>query len=283
MKKTAWITGTGGLIGSHLLRTADTLAPDWQVIGLNRQRLDLTDFATVRRRFGDDCPDLVIHCAAMSHSPQCEREPDLAQKVNVDVTAFLADLFADRRMVFFSTDLVFNGRKGHYTEADTPDPLGIYARTKAEAEAAVLKLPNHLVIRTSLNGGISPTRNRGFNEALELAWSQGKRTRLFADEFRCPIAAPVTARATLELALSDASGLYHVAGAERLSRLQIGELLAARHPELNPMIEASSLKDYKGPPRAPDCSLNCDKAQARLSFKLPGLTEWLEANRTEPF
>ena len=77
--------------------------------------------------------------------------------------------------------------------------------------------------------------------------------------------------------------LYHVAGSERLSRWQIGQLLAARCPELQPKIVPGSLKQYAGAPRAPDTSLNCAKAQKLLSFRLPGLTEWLSAHPNELF
>jgi dTDP-4-dehydrorhamnose reductase len=278
-----WITGAQGLIGNQLVQSAGRLAPNCRAVPLARQDLDLTNFDAVRARFDRDAPELLIHCAALSNSVQCERQPADAQRVNVDVTAFLANLFVSGRMVFLSTDLVFDGRRGNYVEEDTPAPIGVYARTKIEAEARVLAQPRHMVIRTSINGGVSPARNRGFNEVLELAWKAGQITPLFRDEFRCPIPAAVTAQATWELALSNATGLFHVAGAKRLSRLEIGELLARRHPELHPRIQAQSLQDYTGPRRAPDCSLDCGKAQRLLSFKLPGLAEWLDANPNEPF
>jgi dTDP-4-dehydrorhamnose reductase len=281
--KRAWITGGAGLIGSHLLNLAGECAPDWAPVGLTRRVLELTDQDAVTRRFEMDSPSLLIHCAAISNTRKCEEDPRAAYQVNVEVTGFLSDLFARARMVFFSTDLVFDGRRGHYTETDAPSPLGVYAHTKLEAEGRVLAHPCHLVLRTSINGGRSPTGNRGFNETMEEAWREGRTTPLFADEFRCPIPAVVTARATWELALREASGVYHLAGAERLSRLQIGELLAARHPELSPRIQAGSLKDYDGPPRAADCSLDCRKAQRLLSFPLPGLTEWLKTHPEEPF
>lgn len=281
--QTTWVTGSAGLIGNQVLQLAATAAPGTSVVGLNRAAVDLTDFDAVQAQFQRDRPELLIHCAAMSASAQCEKQPDEAQRINVLSTTFLSELFARGRMVFFSTDLVFDGARGDYVESDSTHPLGVYARSKVDAEAAVLAHPNHLVIRTSINGGVSPAGNRGFNEVLELAWKEGRTTRLFSDEFRCPIPAPVTARATWELAQTDACGIYHLAGAQRLSRLEIGRLLAAHHPKLHAKIEAGSLKDYKGPPRAPDVSLNCAKAQKLLSFKLPGLAEWLEANPNEPF
>ena len=93
----------------------------------------------------------------------------------------------------------------------------------------------------------------------------------------------MTARAVWELAARNEPGLYHLAGGERLSRWQIGQLLAARWPQLSPKIQSGSLKDYQGAPRAPDTSLNCAKAQKLLSFPLPSLTQWLADHPDESF
>ncbi len=279
----AWVTGAAGLIGHYLVQLAPRHAPGWRVVGLTRAELDLCDAAAVRRRFAADRPVLVIHCAALSRSPACEADPALARRINVEATAALADVATGAQLVFFSTDLVFDGRRGRYTEADAPNPLGVYAATKAEAETRVRAHPRALIIRTSLNGGISLSGDRAFNEQMRRAWQAGRPVRLYTDEFRSPIHAAVTARAVWELALQGVTGLYHVAGAERLSRWEIGRLVAARWPQLSPQIEAASVRDHPGPPRPPDTSLDCSRAQARLSFRLPGLTEWLAAHPDEPF
>jgi dTDP-4-dehydrorhamnose reductase len=281
--KTVWITGAGGLIGSYLARSAPRYMPEAQVVALTRQRLDLADSAAVRAAFRRDNPQLVIHCAALSKSPDCEANPALARKLNVETTALLSELAAEVPLVFLSTDLVFDGRAGNYDEYGPVNPLGVYAETKAAAEQILRANPNHTVIRASLNGGTSPTGDRGFNEQMRRAWQAGQSMRLFTDEFRSPIPAEVTACAIWELARRDKPGLYHVAGSERLSRWQIGQLLAARWSDLKPQIEPGSLKQYQGAPRAPDTSLNCAKAQELLSFRLPGLTEWLSAHPNEVF
>jgi dTDP-4-dehydrorhamnose reductase len=179
--------------------------------------------------------------------------------------------------------LVFDGRKGNYLESDSPQPLSVYAETKLAAERIVLANPRHTVIRTSLTGGRSPTGDRGFNEGLRRLWQGGETAKLFTDEFRSPLPAVVTAQATWALLAQDARGLYHLAGAERLSRWQIGQLVAARCPELRPRMEAVSLREYRGAPRSPDTSLNCAKLQARLPFPLPGLTQWLAEHPAAPF
>jgi dTDP-4-dehydrorhamnose reductase len=278
-----WVTGGGGLIGNCLVRTAPRFAPGCQVIGLTRQGLNLTDFAGVRRRFQEDKPQLVIHCAGLTRSPACEQNSSLARKLNIEVTACLDELAADVPFIFFSSDLVFDGSKGNYSEMDEPRGWCVYSENKIAAEQIILANPRHTVVRISLNGGTSPTGDRGFNEEMRRAWQAGRTLKLFTDEFRCPMAAVVTTRAVWELVAQNKPGLYHLAGAERLCRWQIGQLIAARWPQLNPRIEPSSRRNYVGPARPADTSLNCAKIQKWLSFPLPGLSEWLKANPNEPF
>ena len=132
--KTIWITGAGGLIGNYLVQSAPTEA---RVIGLTHTALDLTDFPAVRAQFKQQQPQLVIHCAALSQSPACQADPALARKVNVEATALLAQLAAAIPFFFLSTDLVFDGRLGHYDESAQVNPLSAYSETKAEAERVV--------------------------------------------------------------------------------------------------------------------------------------------------
>jgi dTDP-4-dehydrorhamnose reductase len=243
--------------------------------------LDLLDLSSVQQRFKKEKPQVVIHCAALSQSTACQKQPGLARELNVEVTALLAELCADVPFIFFSTDLVFDGRAGDYVETDAVNPLSIYAETKVAAEKFALANPKHTVIRTSLNGGISPSGNRGFNEQLRLAFKSGEPVKLFTDEFRSPVPASATARAIWELVQKNLTGLFHLAGSEKLSRWQIGQLIAARCPELNPKLQPESLVNYHGAPRSPDTSLNCARIQAQLSFRLPALSEWL-ASCPEP-
>jgi dTDP-4-dehydrorhamnose reductase len=271
-----WVTGAGGLIGNYLVQTAPQCAPGFAVVGLTRAQLDLTDFAGVREAFRSHSPQAVLHCAALSRTGECESNPARARKINVEVTAVLAELAAAIPFVFLSSDLVFDGRRGHYAEEAPVNPLMVYAETKVAAEQIVLANPRHVVVRTSLNGGVSPTRDRGFNELLRHAWKAGQNVRLFTDEFRSPIPAAATARAIWALLQLGQTGLYHVAGAERLSRWQIGQLLAQCCSELNPNIEPTSLHDFSGAPRPPDTSLDCTKAQKLLTFPLPRLSECLD-------
>jgi len=280
--KLAWITGANGLIGNYLVQTAPHLAPTWCVRALTRADFDLLDFATVAREFVKDKPQLVIHCAAITVVSEAQKNPELARRVNVEVTKLLAELAAEIPLFFFSTDLVFDGRKGNYAEMDAVNPLHLYGETKVAAEEIVLKNLRHLVIRTSINGGRSPSGNRAFNEQLRRSLREaGQGMTLFTDEFRCPIPAVETARAVWELADKKCAGIYHVAGAEKLSRFEIGQLFVKSWPEVTAEIKSGSAKEFAGPPRALDTSLDVAKAQKILSRPLPKFSEWLAKNPHE--
>ena len=281
--KPAWVSGADGLIGNYFVQTAAKFAPRWRVRGLTRSQIDLTDFQAVEREFKRDRPQLIIHCAAIPTTTAVLANPALAQRINVDATKLLVDLAADIPFVFLSTDFVFDGKKGNYSETDPVNPISLYGETKVAAEQIVLKYPKAIVIRTSINCGTSKSGRRGFNEQLRWDLQTKGTLKLFTDEFRCPIFAGETARAGWELALKQCAGIFHIAGAEKLSRWQMGQLLAQRSPELKSKMEPGLLRDFSGPPRTADTTLNISKVQKILSRPLPSLTEWLAANPHEPF
>lgn len=280
MKPVSWVTGAGGLIGSYLVRTASRWAPDRDVHGLTREDVDLTDESSVRRLWRDQRPQLVIHCAALSRTGACQQDPGLAKRLNVGTTALLADLATDIPFVFFSSDQVFDGGKGWYVETDEINPVNVYGETKAAAEQIVMMNPRHTVIRVALTAGISPTGDRSFVEDMCRTAERTRELTLFTDEHRTPVPAGVVARAVWELLDRERPGLYHLGGSDRLSRGEIGELLAVWYPKLASCRKPGSVADYRGPRRPPDLSMRCDKLQHLLSFPLAGLRSWL-AGRTK--
>lgn len=269
-KPLVWVTGAAGLIGSHVVRAAPASV---LVAPLTRQQFDIADFDAVKARFLHERPSMVIHCAALAKASDCETHPHLAWRVNSDATKLLAELSEAVAFFFISTDLVFDGRKGNYTERDTPNPLTVYGKTKVAAERAVLANPRHTVLRAALNGGSSPTGDHSFTEQLIKTWRSGRAPTLFTDEFRSPTTASVTARVIWELVAANATGIFHAGGAERMSRYEAGCILAALFPGLRPRIARGSLRDYKGPPRPADASLDSSKLRALLPFPLPSFRE----------
>lgn len=270
------VTGAAGLIGQYVMKSAARWAPGWEVHGLTRADLDLTDHAAVERTWQRINPHAVIHCAALSRTKDCEQNPELARRINVDATVQLARLSNDIPFIFLSSGEVFDGRHSWYREEDAPSPINFYGKTKIEAEHLVLENPHHTVLRIVLTAGSSLHGNRSFVEDMCGTARSGKSLTLYADEFRCPLPAGVIARAVWEVAGQAVPGLYHLGGRERLSRWEIGQALLPWHPELQGRLVEGSARSHAGAPRPVDLSLNCEKIQAVLSFPIPGFRSWLE-------
>jgi dTDP-4-dehydrorhamnose reductase len=275
MAPRAIITGAAGLIGQYCVNTAPRWAPGWDVQGLSRTDLELTDRLKVDARIRALKPDLLIHCAALSRTKACEQDPDQAHRDNVEVTAHLAQLSKDIPFIFLSSGEVFDGKTGWYSEADEPNPINVYGRTKLDAERVVLQNPQHTVVRIVLTSGTSQNGDRSFVDDMCRTAKAGKDVTLYADEFRCPLPAGVIARAVWELVDRKQPGLYHLGGSERLSRWDIGEALLPWYPELEGRLIHGSARNHVGNPRPADLSLRCDKIQRLLSFCIPGFREWL--------
>ena len=211
---------------------------------------------------------MVIHCAALANTPTCEKNPALAHKLNVEVTSVLAELAADIPFVFFSTDLVFDGRAGNYDESAAVNPLSVYGKTKVDAERVVLANPKHTVVRTSLNFGQSLTGDRAFNEQMRRAVERGetlhfsrmnfdarfrrrKRRGRFGNWRRRINRGCITWRAASVCRGGRSGNCWRNIG------------------RLNVKMEPGSIRDFRGLPRSPDTSLNCAKVQKLLSFPLP--------------
>ena len=94
-------------------------------------------------------PDLVVMASAMTHVDRCETEPDQARRRNVDELRPISEWCARRgvALLYFSTDYVFDGTAGPYAEADAPNPLSVYGRSKLAAESLVAVVPRALVVR----------------------------------------------------------------------------------------------------------------------------------------
>lgn len=234
------ITGAAGQLGSVLLARLVAARPDAAVVGVvspggprpdvgRTLPCDLTHADELVKLVRSLQPQTIIHTAAMTAVGECFRRAEAAVRVNVDATRRLVELAAEQgaRVVFTSTDLVFDGHSGGYVESSPAGPLSIYGRTKLEAEQAVRAARRGLVVRLPLMYGLPRARRATtFMQQLE-ALRDGQPLRLFHDEFRSPLALDDAADALLLAAGSDATGLLHVAGPQRLSRLDMGRMTAA--------------------------------------------------------
>jgi dTDP-4-dehydrorhamnose reductase len=232
------VTGASGQLGAYLLR--ELSGRGFIVTGWSGSRsgelfrfpltpIDLTDRAAVTVAFRAARPDAVIHCAALSSIARSHREPALADSVNVEGTRLLAQLAKETRsrLLYVSTDLVFDGQRGDYREEDAPAPLSIYGRTKWLAEQAVRDYERGLVVRLSLLFGPSLIDRPSFFDEQVVALRQRRPCTLFRDEWRTPLSPLTAAQVLIALAELDHVGLLHLGGPERMSRLEMGQRLAA--------------------------------------------------------
>jgi dTDP-4-dehydrorhamnose reductase len=231
------ITGAGGLLGAYLLRETanrdDIVA--WggprggERFGISLRPIDLTDATEVADAFRSDRPDVILHAAALARVADCWREPERARLVNTAGTQTLARLAAGAgvRLVHVSTDLVFDGENAPYHEGDAATPVSVYGGTKRAAEEATLSVPRSAVVRVSLLYGPSLHGRPSFFDEQVSALRAGRPVTLFRDEWRTPLDLVTAARALVAIAESDFSGMLHVGGSDRLSRLEMGLRLAA--------------------------------------------------------
>jgi dTDP-4-dehydrorhamnose reductase len=268
------VTGASGQLGGYLLRELKRRglpAHAWsgsrtgELFDCPLQPVDLADANRVGDAFTAAKPDVIIHAAALAKIADCHRDPDRAQRINCDATAHLSDLCrkAGARLVYVSTDLVFDGQRGGYREDDEAAPLSVYGRSKLRAEEAVLDAANGVVARVSLLYGPSVNGRASFFDEQMAAILEWRPIKLFVDEWRTPLDLPTAAAALVALALSDHTGLFHVGGPQRLARWEMGQEVAAFLGRDGASIVAAKQADAPAPePRPRDVSLDSSKWRA---------------------
>lgn len=274
------VTGGSGYLGGWVTRTA---ASDWEIIATfsshpgadpkaDWHQLDVRDAAAVSALVTEVRPQTIVHTAALNPG-----QGDDFEAVNVAGTANVAEAAAaaGSRLIHISTDMVFDGQRGNYVEADTPAPLTEYGRTKALAEQAVIDSgASAVIVRTSLIYGWRPTVARAAQWMID-ALNSGQTVRLWSDEMRCPIWVESLAAAIVELADGDYTGPLHVAGAQAISRYDFGVALLRFHG-----IDPSSVVATTSPTdqiRPLDCTLDSSQAIESLTTPLPGVGKVLQS------
>jgi dTDP-4-dehydrorhamnose reductase len=224
------------------------------------------------RLFHEVRPQAVIHTAAMADIDVCQAQPDLARATNVTFTSTLAALCAETgaRLVFCSTDTIFDGEHAPYSEDAPPGPLNFYAETKVEAEKLVSGLGAQGVIaRLSLVVGL-PVLGAGnsFLAKTIAALKQGRAVGFPGHEVRTPVDVITVGRALLELTAGSQQGIFHLAGLSRISRFEMGQAIARRFGFPQDLIKDQAPATTPGrAPRPRDVSL--DNRQTRAQLKTP--------------
>lgn len=282
------ITGGSGLLGSNILRM---MVRDFEVYatynshltsipGCEFLSLDIRDGNKVLSMFREVSPHLVIHTAALANVDYCEDHPEEAWAINVKGTENVAKAATESKLIFISTDSVFDGKKGMYTEESAPAPLNTYSKTKLEAERLVRSIvPGSIIIRTAFYGW-SLYHKTSLAEWVVTSLRRGKLVNMFTDVFFSPIFAGHLALLMIEMYRRNLIGVYHVGGRERCSKYTFGlEIARAFGLDVN-NIQPSSIVDMDlEAPRPRDLSLDVTKVARSLETQLPSVREGIKQFR----
>jgi dTDP-4-dehydrorhamnose reductase len=201
------IFGASGLLGQDLMR-------EWRgdvVTGLSSRDADIRDGKRVEMLVQEQRPDWIVLAAAYADVDGCERDPELAFAVNRDgaLNVARAAKMAGARLLFLSSDYVFDGRKtAPYESNDARNPQSVYGRSKAEAESRLLELlPSGCIVRTSWLFGLG---GKCFPDTILKLAASRPALDVVNDQRGCPSYTVDLARAVIELCRKNAEGIVHV-------------------------------------------------------------------------
>jgi len=272
-----FVTGSAGLIGSQI--TKDLTLQNHEVYSCyhdnkpicgNPLQLDLTNQDKIIKTIQEIKPDSVIHLGAVTNVDQCETKTELAYLINTKATEILAKQAAkiDAFFVYVSTDYVFDGKKGKYSEDDSTNPLGHYGKSKLKAEEALNKLASSWCIaRTSTPFGIHPNK-KSFPIWIKENLEAKKETPVLVDQFTSPTHVSNLSKMLIEIAKRQISGILHTAGASRISRYELAKLVSEKLYLDKELLKPTQIKEMTwNAPRPKDSSLDVSKATEILNEK----------------
>lgn len=282
-KQKVAVIGAGGFIGRAVF---EEFKKHYAAIGTahsskvdGTQKLDITDARAVKKFVSASNPDAVILMAAAARPEQCERDRAYADSVNVLGTRNVVDACraSSPRFFYFSTDFVFDGGKGNYSEDDKPNPINVYGKTKLEGEIIAKGLSNHLVIRTSTPYDFTRRSERFLNSAYERL-SRGKKVTAFSDTVRSPTLPSNLAQNLSVLLDSSQKGVLHLAGPTRISMFDAARKIAEVFGFDPTLVQGVKTGTVGNVPRPLDTSLDVSRAQ-KFGLKLAGFDEGLRICR----
>jgi len=288
------VTGSTGLVGAKVTILAgkynfevypthnrqDPLFP-------NSTKLDITDRDATLDLVREIRPVAVINTAALTNVDYCETHKNEADQVNVEGVKNLSDAAADSnaRLVHISTDSVFDGLHGNYSETDVPHPINHYSVTKLESEKAVARIKSHAIARPSVIYGWRASIQSSSESAKAMNFAmyvldklrRGEKVRAVTDQYSSPTYADNLANALLLLATLTQNGVFHTAGRSCISRFGFASLLckAFEYPtELIEPIASSEFVQQAARPR--NCCLQVAKAEKALGIQFMTIEEGID-------
>lgn len=287
---TVLVTGSNGLLGQKL---AKDFHPHYKVIAcdlqpesylsfpnLSYESLDITN----RRQLGFHIsfyhPQVIINAAAYTDVDGCEIHKDKAWAINVGGVKNLVNFCQEQKikLIQLSTDYIFDGENGPYSEEDSPDPANFYGETKLESEKIIKESRvDFLIVRTNVLYGFGKNVKPNFLLWLLEKLSQNEKIKIATDQFNNPTLADNLSLCILEMVKKNISGVYHVAGSEYLSRYDFAIKVADKFnfdknnilPAKTDLLQQKAKRPYKG-------GLKINKAQSILKNKLLSINQGLD-------
>jgi dTDP-4-dehydrorhamnose reductase len=280
---TILVTGACGLLGAHVVAA---LSSDHRMVGIDRHSWwgsrpldvvsgDLLSDTFVTETVRRVAPSIVVHCAAMVDVDACERQPDLAEACNARMTRTLVRAAGpDALFVYITTDGIFQGDRPFMTEADAPNPRTVYGWSKLHGEQEVQAAgDNHLIVRTNFYGW-SSGRKKTSAEWLYRALVAGEAITGFMDFYFTPIYVVDFVERLRMLMASRHRGVFHLCGADRVSKYDFATTLAAEAALSTAGIGRGSIETANlVAPRPKDMSLSSEKFCRSIGAAVPGCTE----------
>jgi dTDP-4-dehydrorhamnose reductase len=280
------VTGASGLLGLNLCLH---LADEHQIFGTFHSKelfnppfqifsCDLNDDRLIEALIKKTKPEFLINCAAMANVDACESQPEAAQRINAEMPGKLAGLCKKKgiRFTHISTDAVFDGKMGDYTEEDTPNPLSVYALTKLDGERIVAaEYPEATIARVNFYG-FSLSGKRSLAEFFLNNLKAGSPVNGFVDVMFCPLYVTDLVDILLRMNEKELKGLYHVVSFKSLSKYAFGVKIAEKFGFDKNLIQPKSVTEGGLlAARSPRLTLNIDKLKA-TKISAPGQAECME-------
>jgi len=286
------IIGGSGLVGNSLIKKIKDIAKVYATYNTTRTdlegakfyQLDVRDANRVNDLVKEIHPEILIHAAAKRNTRYCEKNPDEAYKVNVNGTKNIVKACKNinAKMVFISSDQVFDGTKGKYKEEDKVNPLNTYGKQKAMAEKIIKNnLDNWLIIRASFIYGWFPGRDNFVSWVVENL-KNGREIQISYDQFVTPIHVENFVDILMKLLKNDKKGIYHVGDGECLSKYEfvkrIKETLQFNEAIIKPVSSEALNQNVVRPKN--NC-LDLSKIKNELDFSKYSIKNGLEILKEE--
>ncbi len=293
MRSKILITGANGLLGQKLAiqligsTNFDLIATS---LGANRNpelpatmyaSMDITDAQDVNKVFQKHQPDIVVHTAAMTNVDACEQNKEECWKLNVTAVQHIVEACKANSsfLIHLSTDFIFDGENGPYSEEDKPLPISYYGESKLEAENIVINnLNDYAIVRTVLVYGIVADMSRSniilwVKKNLE----EGKEINVVTDQLRTPTLAEDLAKGCILIAEKRAKGIFNISGSDLLTPYDIAIATAEFFDLDKSLIHKADSSNFSQPAkRPPKTGFLLEKARKELGYQPLSFKEGIE-------